>query len=64
MDFRALAEMVNLRQIFGVVDKEAGLFAVVLHEVLLHGVEALADALPDGNAGDHYNKLAPAILLV
>ena len=64
MDFRALAEMVNLRQIFGVVDKEAGLFAVVLHKVLLHGVEALADALTDGNAGHHHDELAPAVAFV
>ena len=64
VDIRTLAEMINLRQIFGVIDKEPDLFPIVFHEVLLHGLEALANSLPDSDAGHHHNKLAPAVPLV
>ena len=56
--------MVNVRQIFGVVDKEPCLFSVELHEVVLHHLETFLHTFPDGNGGDNHNELAPTILLI
>ena len=59
-----LAEVVNLCQILGIVYKETSLLAVIFHEVFLHGIKALANALTDSNARHNHDELVPAVLLV
>ena len=57
-------ELINVSQVLGVINKEPCLFSVELHEVVLHHLETLLHAFPDGNGGDHHNELAPPILLI
>ena len=64
IDIRALAEVVNLRQVFGIVNKETCLLAIVLHEVILHGLKAFADTFPDSDGGNNHYELTPAVLLI
>jgi len=51
-------------QLLGVVDKEPGLFLVILLEVLCGNLQRFVDTFTNGNAGHHNNELAPAILTV
>ena len=60
----ACRESIQLVQVLAVVDEEAGLFAIVLHEMVSHHIEALFDAFSNGNRRHHHNELAPAIHLV
>ena len=55
---------VDLRQLGGVVDEEADLLAILLREMLLCHLKGLVHALPDGHAGHHHDKLAPAVVPV
>ena len=64
VNVRVLAVVVNFSQVLGVIDEETGLLAVVLHEMLLHGLKAFAHTFTDGNGGHHHDELAPAIQLV
>ena len=64
VDISALAIVIDIRQILGVVNEETRLLAIILHEVLLHGFKALLDAFTDCNAWNYYDKLAPAIQLI
>ena len=57
-------EIVQLVQIGTVVDKEPGLLAVMLHEVIGSNLKGFLDAFTDGNTGHHNDKLAPAVALV
>ena len=57
-------EGIQLVQIGAVVNEETGFLLVVLHEVFRCILEGLINALPNGNAGNHHNELAPAVLLV
>lgn len=57
-------ETLQLMQLLGVVDKEPGLFLVILLEVLCGNLQRLVDTFTNGNAGHHNNELAPAILAV
>ena len=61
---RTGGEVIQLIQVLAVVNEDAGFFAVILHEVVSHGVETLFDAFPDRNGRYHYDKLTPAIDLV
>ena len=42
---RAGTEIINVRKILRVVDKEAGLLPIIFHEMVLHGFKALTHAL-------------------
>ena len=64
IDAGAGGEIVQLIQIGAVVDKETGLLVVVLHEVVSGNLEGFLDTFPDGDAGDDYDELAPAVPLV
>ena len=57
-------EAVKELQVLAAVDKKAGFLAILLHEVVLHGLKALVDALADRDAGDDNDKLGPAVALV
>ena len=59
-----LAKIINLCQIFRVIYKSSCLLSIILHEMLLHGIKALADALTDSNAWNNYYKFTPAVLLI
>ena len=63
-DVVALREGVDVVEAAAVVDEVAGLFAVLLHEVIYRDVEALLHTLSDSDAWNHHDKLGPAILLV
>lgn len=64
VDIRALAVIIDIRQILGVIHEETSLLAIILHEVLLHGFKALLDAFTNRNAWNHYDELAPAVQLI
>ncbi len=64
LNVRALAEMIDLRQVFGIVHEEPRFPAVILHEVVFHGLKAPAHAFTDGNVRHDDNELAPPVLLV
>ncbi|MFB0954334.1 MAG: hypothetical protein QMB70_07625, partial [Aeromonadaceae bacterium] len=51
-------------QLLGVVDKEAGLFLVILLEMLCGNLKRLVDTFSNGKAGLHNTERAPAILPV
>ena len=57
-------ELLHLGQLGRVVDKVADLLAVLLGKVFLGDGEGFVDALADGDAGHHDDKLAPAVALV
>ena len=64
VDICALAIIINIRQILGVVNEETSFLAIILHEVLLHGFKALLNAFTDCDTWNHYDELAPAIQLI
>ena len=51
-------------QIGAVVDKPAGLLAVILHEVVFEHPETLGHSFADGDAGHHDDEFRPAVPLV
>src|SRR5699024_9335855 len=57
-------KLFHLGQLGRVVDKVADLLAVFLGKVFLGDGEGFVDALADGDAGHHDDKLAPAVALV
>ena len=59
-----LAEGIDVGEALGVVDEDARLLAVLLHEMVRHGVKALAHTLADSDGRHHDDELAPAVALV
>ena len=57
-------KVINISQIFGVIDKKTSLFPIILHEMILHHLEAFLNTFTDRNGWYNYNKLTPPILLV
>ena len=57
-------ELFHPGQLGRVVDKVADLLAVLLGKVFLGDREGFVDALADGDAGHHDDKLAPAVAFV
>ena len=57
-------EAVDFSELGGVIDEKAYLFPVLLGKMLLGHLKGLIHTLPNGYAGNHHNKLAPAVVLV
>ena len=64
VDTRITGEGIQLIQVAAVIDEEARLPAVVLHEVVRRDFKGLLHALTDGDARNHNDELAPAIALI
>ena len=64
VDICALAVIIDIRQILGVVNEETSFLAIIFHEVLLHGFKALLDTFTDCNTWNYYDELAPTIQLI
>ena len=57
-------EVVQLVQVGAVVDEEASLLAILLHEMVGGNLESLIDALTNCNTRHDHNELAPPVKLV
>ena len=51
-------------ELLGVVNKEPGLLAVTLGEVIGRDLQRLIDPLANGDTRDHHDELGPAVALV
>ena len=64
VDAVAGGKIVQLVEVGAVIDEEAGLFSVVLHEVFHGNLKALFHALTNSDRRHDYDKLRPPIPLI